>query len=141
MLADCALAILVEGRWKPKRSAVRQRAEAGIKMIKPRIHKFHGNSETTKDVCHGAMRLNVRTKFVATKEHVAAKERVAFALEIKIFRQPPYFIAALFHPFRKERLLAGALFVAEIAGDEFATNRQPGVGRENHVRKSRLRRN
>ena len=55
VLADCALAVLVEGHWKPKRPAVGQRAKAGVKMIKPRIHKFHGDNETTKHVCDGAM--------------------------------------------------------------------------------------
>jgi len=87
------------------------------------------------------MRLNVGTKFVTAEEGVAAKKRVAFALEIKIFRQPTHFITALFHPFREERLLARALLMAKITGDEFATNGQSGVGRENHIRKSGLGRN
>ena len=38
-------------------------------------------------------------------------------------------------------MFAGAFFVAEITGDESAANRQPGVGGEDHVRQSRLRRN
>src|SRR5262249_47759467 len=109
--------------------------------IKARIDQFHRDYETAKDVCHGAMRLNVGAKFVTTKECIAAKESVAFALEIKIFRQPTHFISSLFHPFPEERLLAGALFVTEITGDEFVSNRQSGVGGENHVGKSGLGRN
>src|SRR5437870_9384457 len=138
MLADCALAVLVEGHWKPKRPAIGQRAKAGIKVVKTRINQFHRDNKAAKHVCHGAMRLNVGTKFVAAKQHVATKERIAFALEIKILRQPAHFVAALFHPFRKERLLTGAFFMAEIAGDEFATNGQSSVGGENHIGKSRL---
>ena len=85
------------------------------------------------------MRLNVGTKFVAAKEHLTAEQRVAFALEKKLLWQPVHFVALLLHPFGKERLLTGAFFVSEIAGDEFATNSQPGVGGENHVGQSRLR--
>jgi len=39
------------------------------------------------------------------------------------------------------RRFATALFVAEIAWNEFTTNREPGVRRENHVGKFWLRRN
>ena len=87
------------------------------------------------------MRLNVGAKFVAAKQYVAAKKRIAFAFEIKVFGQPVHFVSVLLHPFGKERLLTGAFFVAEIAGDEFAANGQSGVRRENHIRKSGLRRN
>src|SRR4029453_5813492 len=87
------------------------------------------------------MRLNVGTKFVSAKQCTPPKKRVPFALEIKIFRQPIHFVTALFHPFREKRLLARALLMAKITGDEFATNRQSGVSRENHIGKSRLRRN
>src|SRR4029077_15307246 len=98
--ANCALAILVESHGKPKRPAIGQRAKAGVEMVKARINQFYGDSETAKHVCHGAVRLNVGTKFVAAKEDVAAKESVAFALKIKLFRQPLHLVAALFHPFR-----------------------------------------
>ena len=87
------------------------------------------------------MRLDVGAKFVAAKEHVAAEERIAFAFEVKIFRQPGHFVAMLFHPFGKERLFTGAFFVAEITGDEFAADGQSGVGGENHVGKPWLWRN
>src|ERR1700730_3320647 len=87
------------------------------------------------------MRLNVGTKFVTAEERISAKKRVAFALEIKIFRQPIHFITTLFHPFREKRLLTRALLMAKITGDEFATNRQSGVGRENHIGESGLGRN
>src|SRR5439155_24734950 len=136
MLPDSALTVLVEGPGKPKRVAVGQRAKAGIQMVKARINQFHRDNQASKHVCHGAMRLNVGAKLVATKEHVSAKERIAFPLEIKILRQPADLVAALFHPFSKERLLPGAVFGAEIAGDEFAANGQSGVGRENHIGKS-----
>src|SRR5205809_1991122 len=126
MLADCALAIFVEGKRKPKRAAVWQRAKTGIQVIKARINQFDRDHQAAEHVCYGPMRLNVRSKFVAAKEHVAAKERIAFAFEIKIFRKPTHFVAALLHPFRKERLLTRALFVAEIAGDKSATNCQAG---------------
>jgi hypothetical protein len=87
------------------------------------------------------MRLNVGTKFVTAEEHVVAEKRVAFAFEVKFLRQPIHFVAVLLHPFSKKRLFSGAFFVAEIAGDESAANRQPGVSGEDHVGQSRLRRN
>ena len=69
------------------------------------------------------MRLNVGTKFVTAKKRIPAKESVALSLEIKIFRQPTDFITPLLHRFREERLLAGTLFVTEIAGDESVAHR------------------
>src|SRR4029453_13889517 len=127
MFANCALAIFIERGRKPKGRAVRQWAKAGVEMIKTRIDKFPRKPETAKEVRYGAMRLNIRTKFVTAEECIAAKKRVALALEIKILWQPIHFITALFHPFSEERLLACALLVATITGDEFVTNRQSGV--------------
>src|SRR6266699_59247 len=128
MLSDRALAVLVEGRWKPKRPAIGKRTKASVEMVKTRINEFYRDGQTAKHVCHGPMRLNIGAKFVAAKEHVAAKERVAFALEIKILGQPLHLVVAFFHPFRKERLLTSTFFVAEIAGNKLATNRQSSVG-------------
>src|SRR5206468_5181256 len=79
------------------------------------------------------MRLNIGAKFVAAKKRIAAKERVAFALEVKIVRQPMHLVATFFHPVGKERLFTGAFFVAEITGDEFATHGQPGVRSKNNI--------
>ena len=141
VLSDCALPVLVERIWKPKRPAIRQRTKASIKMVKTRINQFHRDGKTTKHFCYGTMRLNVGTKFVTAKKHVAAKERVAFAFEVKFLRQPIDFVAVLLHPFGKKRLFSGAFFVAEITGDEFAANRQPGVGGEDHIGQSWLWRN
>src|SRR5215471_49305 len=86
------------------------------------------------------MRLNVRAKLVAAKKHVAAKERVAFTLEIKVLRQPIHLVTVVLHPLGKERLFPGAFLVAEITRDEFAADSQPGIGGENHIGQSRLRR-
>ena len=82
---------------------------------------------------YGAMRIDVGTEFVATKEHVTAEKRVAFAFEIQILRQPHHFVAVLFHPARKVRRLASALLVPEIAGNEMSSDGEPGIRRENHV--------
>src|SRR5262245_31105681 len=114
VLTDHALAVLIKGVWKPERAAVRQRTKASIKVIKPWINQLHRNGETTKHFCYGTMRLNVGTKFVTAKEHLTAEQRIAFALEVKLLWQPIDFVAALLHPFGKERLLTGAFFVAEI---------------------------
>ena len=92
-------------------------------MIKPRINQLHRDYEAAKDIGQGAMRLNVGTKFVTAKKRIPAKEGIALALEIKIFRQPSDFITLLLHRFREERLLASTLFVAEIAGDELVPHR------------------
>src|SRR5712664_1184828 len=141
MFANCALAVFIERGRKPKRGTVRQRAKAGVEMIEARIDQFDRDYETAKDIRQAAMRLNVGTKFVTAEQRIPAKKRVAFALEVKIFRQPIHFITTLFHPFREERLLTRALLMAKITGDEFATNRQSGVGGENHIGKSGLGRN
>src|SRR4051794_27848433 len=109
-------------------------------MIKSRVDQLHRDCQTAEHGGDRRMRLNVRTEFVAAKERVAAEERVAFPLEIEILRQPLYFVAMLFHPFRKERLLAGAFFVTEIAGNEFTPNSKAGIRGENHVGKAALRR-
>src|SRR5439155_15898246 len=100
----------------------------------------YGDSETTEHFCYGPVRLNIGAKFVAAKEHLATEQRIAFAFEIKLFRQPGHFVAMLFHPFGKERLLTGAFFMTEIARNEFAANGQSSVGGKNHVWKSWLRR-
>src|SRR4030095_14901292 len=101
MLSDCALPVFIECIWKPKPTAVRQRTKAGIKVVKTRINKFHRDSKATEHFRDGAVRLNVGTKFVTAKEHVVAKERVAFAFEVKFLRQPIDFVAVLLHPFGK----------------------------------------
>src|SRR5215211_1128965 len=138
MFADCALTVFIECLWKPKSSAIRQRTKARIKMIKTRINQLHRNGKATQHFCYGAMRLNVGTEFVTAKEDVVAEERIAFAFEVEFFRQPLDFITVLDHPLRKKRLFSGAFLVPEIAGNEFATNRQPGVRGEDHVGQSWL---
>ena len=85
------------------------------------------------------MRLDVGTKLVAAKERVTAEEGIAFAFEVEIIGQPRNVVAVFLHPVREMRRFAGALFVPEIARDKFLSNSQPGVGRENHVGKFRLR--
>ena len=84
--------------------------------------------------------MDIGAKLVAAKKHVVAEERITLAFEVEIIGQPADFIAMFFHPFRKMRCFACALLVAEIARNEFAANREPGVGRENHVGKFSLRR-
>ena len=110
-------------------------------MVKARINQFHGDGETAEHLCHGAMRLDIRTKLITAKEHVGSKQSVAFAFEIKIVGQPVHFVAVLFHPLSKERLLTSAFFVAKVTWNEFATNGQAGIGGENHVGQAGLRRN
>src|SRR5438876_11053202 len=85
------------------------------------------------------MRLDIGTEFVTAKKNVAAEESIAFAFEVEIIRQPRGLVAVFFHPARKMRRFARALFVPEITGNEFATNREPRIGCENHIRKSTLR--
>src|SRR6266550_814699 len=123
VLPDCALPVFIECIWKPKPTAVRQRTKAGIKVVKTRINQLNRNSKTTEHFRDSAVRLNVGTKFVTAKKNVVAKERVAFAFEVKFLRQPIHFVAVLLHPFGEKRLLSSAFFVAEVAGDESAANR------------------
>ena len=44
-VANCTLPVLIEGIWKPKCAAVRQRTKAGIKVIKARIDQLHRDSK------------------------------------------------------------------------------------------------
>src|SRR5437016_7702849 len=140
VVANGPLAVFVEGSGKPKRRVVWQRTKTGIEMIKARIDKFDRNDQAAEHFGDGAMRLNIGTKFVAAKKHIAAKERIAFPFEIQILWQPVHFIAAFLHPFCKEWLLAGALWVAKIARDKFFFHSQSGVGGKDHVGKFWLRR-
>jgi hypothetical protein len=77
--------------------------------------------------------LNVGTKFVPAKERVFAEERVTFTFKVQFLWQPFDLVVVLLHPFGEKRLFPGAFFVAEIAGDEFAANRQAGVCGKDHV--------
>ena len=140
MFADGALPVFIEGCRKPNRRAIGQRTKAGIEMIKARIDKFDRDNKTTKHLGNGAMRLDIGAKLVPAKKCVAAEESVAFAFEVEIIGQPRDFVAMFFHPARKMRRFAGALFVPEIARNESATDGQPCVGCENHVGKLWLRR-
>src|SRR5207247_5911493 len=100
-----------------------------------RINEFHRDDKATKHVRNGPMRLNIGAKSVAAKKHVAAEEGITLAFEVQIVWQPADFVAVFFHPVRKMRRFASAFLVAAIAWNEFAANREPGVRRENHVRK------
>ena len=55
-------------------------------MIKTGIHQLHRDHKTTEHFRYGTVRLDIGTKFVAAKEHLAAEERVAFAFEVKLLR-------------------------------------------------------
>src|SRR4029077_1085925 len=118
VLPNCTLPVFIEGIWEPKPSAVRQRTKAGIKVVKTWINQLDRNSKTTEHFRDSPVRLNVGTKFVTAKEHVLAKERVAFAFEVKFLRQPIHVVAVLLHPFGEKRLFSSAFFVAEVARDE-----------------------
>src|SRR3984893_9104379 len=109
-------------------------------MIKARIDKLDRDDETSEHVCDCSVGIDVGTKFVPAKKHVAAEERIAFALEIMIFRQPGNFVTVFLHPTRKMRRFAGALLVAKIARNKFLSDSEAGVGRENHVGQIGLRR-
>jgi hypothetical protein len=65
------------------------------------------------------MRAHIGAKFVAAKQRVAGKERVAFSLKKLIVRQPDNFVAVLLHPLRKKRRFSGPFFVSKITRDEF----------------------
>src|SRR2546429_6164016 len=86
------------------------------------------------------MRIDVGAKFVTAEKDIAAEERVTFAFEIHIFRQPDDFEAVLFHPTREMRRFSAAFFVPKITRDETAADGEAGVGGEDHVGKFRARR-
>jgi len=134
MIANRALAIFIKRGGKPKGPAIRQRTEAGIDVVKTRIDQLDGDDEATEEIGDGAVRIDVGAKFVAAKKHIAAKERVAFAFEIKILRQLDDIVAVLFHPTGEVRRFARSFFVAKITRNKAAADREPGIGRENHVR-------
>src|SRR6266702_501599 len=79
------------------------------------------------------MRLNIRTKFVAAKKRVTSEKCIAFTFEVQMLGEPRDFVAVFFHPARKMRRFPRALLVPEITRNEFPTDREPCVGRENHV--------
>ena len=67
-------------------------------------------------VSDGAMRLDVGAEFVTAEKRVAAEERVAFAFEIKILRQPDHFVTVFFHPAGKMRRFTGAFLCRKLLG-------------------------
>ena len=83
------------------------------------------------------MRAHVGAKLVAAKKRVAGKERIAFALEELVGRQPDDFVAVLLHPLREVGRFGGSFLVPKITRDKFLADSQPGIGGEDHVRKFR----
>src|SRR5262249_22775175 len=140
MFANGVLAVLVKRRRKPNDRAIGQRTKASVEVIEAGIDKFHRDDEAAEHFRDCEMRFDVGAELVAAKESDPAEESVAFTFEIIIVGQPRDLIAALFHPAREMRCFAGAFFVSKIAGNESFADREPGVGSENHVGKSRLRR-
>ena len=59
MFTNDALTVIIERRWKPKCRAVRQRAKAGVDVIKTRIDQLDRNDETIQDVGYAAVRGDV----------------------------------------------------------------------------------
>src|SRR5690349_14388238 len=94
--------------------------------VKTRIDQLHRDYQAAQHFCYGAVRLNVGPKFIAAKENVVSEERIAFALKIKLLRQPFDLVVMLGHPFCKEGLFTRAFLVAEITGDESSANSQAG---------------
>src|SRR5882724_12095062 len=131
MVANRPLAVLVESAWIPQRAAIRQRTKAGVEVIEPVLNQFDGNNQAAKDFAKALMRADVRPKPVAAKQHLPAKQRVPFALEIEPLRQLFQLIAARAEPFLEMLLLATALGEAKIAADEFVARHQARVRREN----------
>src|ERR1700730_1863453 len=109
-------------------------------MIKARIDKLDRDDETSEHVCDCSVGIDVGTKFVPAKKHVAAAEPVPFAFEIMIFRQPGNFVTVFLHPASKMRCLPCALLVAKIARNKFLADGEAGIGRENHIGKFWMRR-
>ena len=82
MIADDALAIIIKGRGKPHRSAIRQRAEASIDMIKTRIDQLDRDDQAAEHVGDRAMGVDIGAEFVAAKKRIACKKRVTFPFEV-----------------------------------------------------------
>src|SRR5437762_12684545 len=80
------LTVLVEGIWKPERASIRQRTKASIEMTKARVHQLDGYNQTAQQFADRAMRLDVAAELVSANESFAAKQWIAFALEIQIVR-------------------------------------------------------
>ena len=72
-------------------------------MVETRIDQLDGDDEALQDFPDAAMRVDVGAKFVATKKRIAGEERVPFAFEVLILRQPDNFVAVFLHPIGKER--------------------------------------
>src|ERR1051325_1890133 len=105
MLADRCFPILVEGLRVPYGRIVGKRAEAGIQVIKPRVYKLDRNHQAAEMPPEPLMGLDIRAKMIPAKEHIAAEERIAFALEKEVFRRSRHFVVPCAKPFfEKTRL-------------------------------------
>src|ERR1700730_6090340 len=122
VLANGTLAIFIKCRRKPERAPVRQRTKTSVEMVKTRINQLDRDDEAAEHVRHCAMRIDVRTELISAEKRLTVEQRIAFSLEIEFIRQPRDFVTVLFHPARKMRRFAGALFMPKIARDEFFPN-------------------
>src|ERR1051325_4800530 len=138
MVANPPLPILIESRREPDRAAIRKRAEASIEMVMPIHHQLDRDYEALEDFAEALVRADIGAKLVAAKQRLAAEERVAFALEKKLLRQPLQFVATTGEPVFEMPFFPLTLRKVEIAAYNLAAHDQSRVGGEHHVRQLRL---
>src|SRR5215510_13163442 len=93
MLANGLLAISIKGGRVPDGSAIRrrERAKAGVQMIKACVHEFDGNHQAFQEIAEPLMRLYIGTKTIAAEKHIPGKERITLAFEDECFWQAHHF--------------------------------------------------
>src|SRR5439155_11704875 len=139
MMADGPLPVFIKGGRIPNYFTIRQRAEAGVQVIKTVLDQFHRNHEAVQHLTNPPVGTDVGTKAVAAEKNRAGKQRITFALEEQVLRQVNDFVSMLDEPLFKEWFLAAPLLETKIAADELPVRDEAGVGGKYHVRQPRLR--
>ena len=113
VLANRALAVVVERRRIPDRFAVGERAEAGVEMVVAGVDELDRNHAAAEHAADLLMAGRVAPHAVAGVERVAAEEGVAGAFEAEVFRHIDDFETIFGEPAAIVRLFALPLAVAE----------------------------
>ena len=123
VLADCELAVFVEGGRIPNCFAVGERAEAGVEMIVAGVDELDGNHAATEHAADLLVAGRVASHAVAGVERVAAEEGVAGAFEAEVFGHFDDFKSVFGEPAAIVGFFALALAVAE-ARDQRSVGRR-----------------
>src|SRR5581483_9150647 len=134
MALDHSTAIGVEGAWEIDGLPRSERAEARIEMIEARIDQFERQYQALQHFAQVLVSGNITANAVAGKENRPAKEGVASAFEIEIFRQVLHAEAVLRKPGFEEGRFTCTHVVPKTRAEKPILEYQSGIGGKDEVR-------